>query len=362
MSINCHGADIYTASKRFGIDEDDIIDFSSNINPLGIPCNVQEAIIRSIKYSSRYPDINSRELTNSLSKYEVVPKNWIFCSNGAAEAIFRIALCLKPKKALLLSPTFSEYEQALKTVDTDIKYYNLDEKTGFKLTDNIINSINNETDMIFICNPNNPTGQLTDKRLLEKVISHSKSVDAIVVIDECFIDFVEDKEKYSVLNLLEKYDNLIVLKAFTKIFAIPGVRLGYCMSSNLDIIEGLKVSGPPWNVSTIAQAAGVAALEEKEYVMKTASYIKEQRDFLIDEINKLNIKTYESYANYIFLKFEGEFDLHYELLKRGVLIRSCSNYRNLSDKYFRIAVKSEFENKLFIQKLKEIMDIKWKQY
>lgn len=358
MSINCHGADIYSASKRFGIDEDDIIDFSSNINPLGIPGNVQEAIIRSIKYSNRYPDINSSELTNSLSNYENVPENWIFCSNGAAEAIFRIALWLKPKKALLLSPTFSEYEQALKTVGTVINYLNLNESNGFKLTDNIINNITEETDIVFICNPNNPTGQITNKLLLGKVIAHSKLMDATVVIDECFLDFVEDKEKYSTVNLLEKYDNLIVLKAFTKIFAIPGIRLGYCMSSNLDIIEGLKVSGPPWNVSTIAQAAGVAALEEKEYVMKTSSYIKEQRDYLISEIKMLNIKTYESCANYIFLKFEGTINLHDELLKRGVLIRSCSNYRNLSDKYFRIAVKSEYENKLFIQKLKEVKGIK----
>jgi len=358
MNTDGHGADIYSASKRFGIDEDDIIDFSSNINPLGIPGNVQEAIIRSIKYSNRYPDINSRELTNSLSNYENVPENWIFCSNGAAEAIFRIALWLKPKKALLLSPTFSEYEQALKTVGTYINYHNLNESKGFKLTDNIINNITKETDIIFICNPNNPTGQITNKLLLEKVIAHSKLMDAIVVIDECFLDFVEDKEKYSTVNLLEKYDNLIVLKAFTKIFAIPGIRLGYCMSSNLDIIEGLKVSGPPWNVSTIAQAAGAAALEEKEYIMKTIAYIKEQRDYLIGEINNLNIKTYESYANYIFLKFDGTINLHDELLTRGVLIRSCSNYRNLSDKYFRIAVKSEYENKLLIQKLQEIIGIK----
>ena len=358
MNIDGHGADIYSASKEYGIDADDIVDFSSNINPLGIPGNVQEAIIRSIKYSNRYPDINSRELTHNLSNYENIPENWIFCSNGAAEAIFRIALYLKPKNALLLSPTFSEYEQALKTVGTEIKYFNLDEENDFKLTDKIINNINSETNIVFICNPNNPTGQLTDKLLLEKIISHCESMNTTVVIDECFIDFIEDKEKYCITNLLEKYDNLIVLKAFTKIYAIPGIRLGYCMSSNLDIITGLKVSGPPWNVSTIAQAAGIAALEEMEYVAKSIYYIKEQREYLIDEIKKLNIKTYDSYANYIFLRFEGDFNLHDELLKKGILIRSCSNYRNLNDKYYRIAVKSEYENKLFMKKLKEIIGIK----
>lgn len=358
MNINCHGADIYTASKKFEIDEDDIVDFSSNINPLGIPDNVQEAIIRSIKYSNRYPDINSRELTHSLSNYESVPENWIFCSNGAADAIFRIALHLKPQNALLLSPTFSEYEQALNTVGTNIKYYNLEEQAGFKLTDNIISNINKGTNIVFICNPNNPTGQLTDKLLLEKIVNHCKLMDVIVVIDECFIDFVIDKEKYSTNNLLEKYDNLIILKAFTKIYAIPGIRLGYCISSNKDIILGLKISGPPWNVSTIAQAAGVASLEEREYVIKSVRYVKEQREYLINEINKLNIKTYESHANYIFFKFDGDINLYDEFLKKGVLIRSCSNYRNLNDKYYRIAVKSEYENKLLIKKIKEILGTK----
>jgi len=355
MDINCHGADIYTASKKIGIDEDSIVDFSSNINPLGIPESVQLAIANSVKNANRYPDINNRELTNSLSAHENVPAESIFCSNGAAESIFRIALYIKPKNALLTAPTFSEYEQALKTVDSNIEYFNLMEKTEFKITDSIINNINDETDIVFICNPNNPTGQITDKQLLEKIISHCKTTDTIVVIDECFIDFIEDKEKYSVNDLLKKYDNLIILKAFTKIYAIPGIRLGYCISLNTEIISGLKISGPPWNVSTIAQAAGVAALEEKDYVAKSVIYIKEQRKYLIDEMRKLNIKVYESYSNYIFLKLTENIDLKDELLKKGILIRSCSNYRNVTNDYFRIAVKSEDDNKFLIGKLKEII-------
>ncbi len=350
-----HGADIYGASEIFGIDEDEIIDFSSNINPFGIPDNVQEAIIRSIKYSNRYPDINSRELIKGLSNYEKVPESWIFCSNGAAEAIFRIALCIIPQNAILISPTFSEYEQALKTVGTDIKYFKLEEENGFKLTDKIIDDIKIDTDIVFICNPNNPTGQITDKTLLEKVISHCKLMNTTIVIDECFMDFVENKEKYSTIDLMERYDNLIVLKAFTKIYAIPGIRLGYCMSSNTNIISCLKRSGPPWNVSTIAQAAGVASLEEKEYVAKSVQYVKKQRQYLMNEMKKLNIKLYEAHANYIFFKLIEKIDLYNELLKKGILIRSCSNYRNLDDSYYRIAVKSEYENKILIENLKEII-------
>ena len=355
MNNDGHGADIYGASEIFGIDEDDIIDFSSNINPFGIPDNVQEAIIRSIKYSNRYPDIDSRELVKGLSNYENVLENWFFCSNGAAEAIFRIALCMIPQNALLISPTFSEYEQALKTVGTDIKYFALEEKNDFKLTDKIINNIKIDTDIVFICNPNNPTGQIADKILLEKIILHCNFMNTTIVIDECFMDFVENKEKYSVIKLMEKYNNLIVLKAFTKIYAIPGIRLGYCMSSNTNIISCVKKSGPPWNVSTIAQAAGVASMKESEYVTKSVKYVKKQRQYLTDEMNRLNIKLYEAHANYIFFKLISKIDLYDELLKKGILIRSCSNYRNLDDSYYRIAVKSEYENKLLIENLKEII-------
>lgn len=350
-----HGADIFTASKNSGINQNEILDFSSNINPLGIPENVNNAIINSIKYANRYPDINNRDLIHNISEYENIPENWIFCSNGAAEAIYRIAIYLNPKKGLLTAPTFSEYEGALNLTKTDISCYNLNEENLFHICEDIINCINCHTDIIFICNPNNPTGQLTKKSTLEKIIADAKSKSAIVVIDECFLDFVANKESLTVKDLLKKYDNLIILKAFTKIFAIPGIRLGYCISSNTEIIEGLKKSGPPWSVSTIAQFAGVAALKETEYVKNTVQYVKIQRDYLSAEMKKLNIKVYESHANYIFFKTDGTLNLKEEMLKQGILIRSCSNYRNLNQNYYRIAVKTESENIFFIKKLQEIM-------
>ncbi|MDD2494743.1 MAG: histidinol-phosphate transaminase [Tissierellia bacterium] len=356
MKISSHGADIFSASKESGIDENSIIDFSSNINPLGIHNNVRKAMINSIEYADRYPDIDCNKLINRLSIQEQVPREWIFCSNGAAEAIFRIVLYLKPHNAILTAPTFSEYEQSLKTVNCKIKYYNLSEDNNFKIKEDILDIIDQKTDIVFICNPNNPTGQLTDKNLLEKIILQCKKINAAVVIDECFIDFIEDKENYSVQDILKQYDNLIILKAFTKVYSIPGIRLGYCLCPNTTVIKGLKESGPPWNVSVIAQEAGIAALEEKEYVVKTIEYIKKERNYLINELNKYNIKIFDSYANYIFFKLEcDEIDLKSEMLKRGILIRSCSNYRNISNEYYRIAVKKEHENKIFIEKLKDIL-------
>lgn len=355
MSTYSHGADIYTASLNLQINKNDIIDFSSNINPLGLPQSVETAIMQSIQYASRYPDINCRELTEALSIYEKVDKNYIFCSNGAAESIFRIAIMRKYGQALLTSPTFGEYEQALKIGNCNINYYDLKEENNFEVKEDIINHISNETDILFICNPNNPTGQITQKNLLEKIISHCKSTDTIVIIDECFIDFVLDKDKYSVTCMMSQYDNLIILKAFTKIYAMAGIRLGYCMSSNEKIIKKLKISGPPWNVSSIAQSAGVQALKEVHYVEETVEYINVQRLYMMREFTNLGIKTYQSYANYIMFRITENIDLKGELLRYNILIRSCLNYNNLGCQYYRVAIKSEEDNKVLMETLREVL-------
>lgn len=354
MAYYNHGADIYAASKKIGKHENSIIDFSSNINPLGLPKNVESEILDSIKYINRYPDINSVDLVKSISKYENVSEENVFVSNGAAESIFRIPIYLKPKQALVTAPTFSEYENALKVVDCQVNYYKLLEEKDFAIDADILDFIDKDIDILFICNPNNPSGQITDNRLLEKIISKCKENNTFIVIDECFIDFLENKNYYSVNHLLDKFDNIVILKAFTKIFAMPGIRLGYCLSSNKNIIEGLKKSGSPWNVSSLAQIAGITALKEKGYVENTVKYVKNQRDYLVSELSKLKIRIYPSFGNFILFKVDKKIDLQEELLKEGILIRSCANYNNLTANHYRIAVKKEEENKLFIEKLNRI--------
>lgn len=355
MLIDTHGADIYTAAEKSGIDKDKIIDFSSNINPLGIPESVKKSAIYSIENTNKYPDINAMELIKGISNTENVPEEWIFASNGAAEAIYRIAFYLRPNRGIVTAPAFSEYENSLMAAGAKVDYYDLKEEHDFKIQDDFINNINSETDIVFLCNPNNPTGQLTYKETMEKILDRCEEVGAFVVIDECFLDFVENKEAYSTVSLLHRYRNLIILKAFTKIYAIPGIRLGYCMSSNEKVIDGLKISGPPWNVSTIAQAAGIAALKEKVYVKKTVEFISGQRKYIFDELNKLNVKTYTSHANFLLFSIKDDIDLKTEMLKRGILIRSCSNYKNLDKGFYRIAVKTYEENMLFIKVLREIL-------
>ncbi|QSX06339.1 aminotransferase class I/II-fold pyridoxal phosphate-dependent enzyme [Sedimentibacter sp. zth1] len=356
MNKNSHGADIYTEATTHKINQNDIIDFSSNINPFGFPKSVKFSIIEALEYAHRYPDVNCRELRKSLSNYENVNEKYIYCSNGAIESIFRLVNFLKPKNALILAPTFSEYEQALKSEKCSVNYYNLTEENNFLIKDDILDFIDDNTDILFICNPNNPTGQLTSYDMLKKIIEHSKRTGTIVVLDECFIEFVDNYQEYSVKDLLDEYNNLIIVKAFTKIYAMAGIRLGYCLCRNEQILNGIKKSGPVWNVSTIAQVAGVAAIKETKYVENSLIYIKAQRQYLYNELINLGFNVYAPSANYIFFKSQYNCNLKEELMKNGMLIRSCGNYEGLDNRYYRVAVKMENENKKLISGLKEILD------
>ena len=230
-----HGGNIEEIARTYNIKEEDIIDFSANINPVGINKNVKNAMIEALDKVERYPDITYHNLKKEISTFENIDYSNIILGNGAAEVIFNISRGLKPKKALIMAPTFGEYEDSLRSVDCNIKYHMLKEE--FNLDDTLLKEINNDIDIIFICNPNNPTGVLTKKEYIKDVLEVSKKNNVTVVIDESFLDFVENKNDYSVIDLTSKYNNLIVVKSLTKVFAFPGIRIGYGITGNNDYIN-----------------------------------------------------------------------------------------------------------------------------
>ena len=262
MKSITHGGDIYSYEDKF----DKIIDFSSNINPLGIPNSIKNALHNSVEKSICYPDPLCRKLNKKLSKHYNLPGNYFSIGNGAADIIFKIAQVLKPKSALLLAPTFSEYEFSLKTVNCNINYYNLTENNNFKILNDYLDFLTDKIDIIYICNPNNPTGVLTKKELLTKILKKCKDNNIIVILDECFNEFVENNKSYSMIDELKNFDNLIILNAFTKMYAIPGVRLGYCISSNLNIISKIACSGVfRAQTAAVVRAAQIAHSIHKQY-------------------------------------------------------------------------------------------------
>lgn len=343
MKEHVHGGDIY----RYG----NVLDFSSNINPFGTPDGVVEAIQRAALTVGGYPDVECRKLKKKISDKTGINSDCIFCGNGAAEVIFAITAALRPERALVQSPAFAEYEQALSACGCKTEYFLLDEKKDFVPGEDFIDAVTEDYDIVFLCNPNNPTGVLLDREYVTKVARRCKEKKAYFVLDECFLDFVEDPYDKSMLKLLDEFPDMIILKAFTKLYAMAGVRLGYGLCSSDKIIGLMDRSIQPWNVSSIAQAAGIAALDEEKYVADSLPAIRRERARMISIMKNAGFKVFESAANYIF--FKGPDDLFETCLKQGILLRDCSNYRGLAKGYYRAAVRLENENDILLEALTE---------
>ncbi len=340
-----HGGNIYKYSHR-------VYDFSANLNPLGMPQEVKDAITENLDRYESYPDPWNRELSAALSSYHGVEAGRICCGNGAADIIFRIALGLRPKKALVTAPTFSEYEEALKTCGSKVIYYDLKEEKDFRVDDGILSAIDDSLDMLFLCNPNNPTGIPVERELVLAISEKCRSCGVILVIDECFSEFLEEEERYSVMDDIESLENVIILKAFTKIYAMAGLRLGYCVCGSLAYAEIIRSTLQPWAVSTVSAKAGCAALLLTDFVEETKKYIKENREFLMAGLKALGYRVYPAKANYVF--FRGDAGLAGELEKFDIVIRKCGNYRGLDERYYRIAVRTREENEYFLKYLGKI--------
>lgn len=328
-----HGGDIYRNNVR--------IDFSVNTNPLGIGEKVKKAVMENADRFGIYPDVHYTALRRAIADKEGVDAENVVCSNGAAEMIFAAARAVMPKKALITAPAFSEYERALLSVGCEIEYYELKEENGFCIKSDILESLNG-IDMVFICNPNNPVGNIAEQSIMERTAKICAENNITCVIDECFMD---------IANGYSMKGKLPVIKAFTKTYAMAGLRLGYLMGDT-KIVGDIKKQLPAWNVSAAAQAAGIAALDDEEYLNKSRKLIKTEREYLGRELKRHGFKVFDSETNFILVK--GKRGIDKTLLERGILIRSCDNFKGLDGGFYRIAVKQHEENAELIRELGDI--------
>lgn len=345
-----HGGDVAGFRREFGYEP---LDFSANVSPLGVPDSVVKAITDAAIDADRYPDPLCRDLCDAIGEYEGVDPSYVICGNGAADIIFRFAEAMKNKKALVTAPTFSEYETALTANGCTVERYLLKEENGFHVDDGFLDAITDDIDIVFLCEPNNPTGVTSGREFLEKALTVCEEHDAVLVIDECFNEFIDDPQSATMKKALDSTKNLLILKAFTKVFAMAGVRLGFGLCSNEEIVEGIRSTGQPWAVSGLAQAAGIAALSEPEYVTRLSQMVKRERPFLRTSLELMGLKVIPGEANY--LLFRGPEDLEDRMKKRGILIRNCSNYPGLGAGWFRTAVRTREDNEKLIQLLKEAL-------
>ncbi len=338
-----HGGDVYR--------NPDCIDFSANINPLGTPDSVKSAISDSITNIHNYPDIYCANLKDKLAEFHNIDANQLICGNGAADIIFRFVFALRPEHAVVLDPCFAEYGQALKYIGATLHHYRLNQES-FCIEEDFLDELTEETDVVFLCNPNNPTGRLIPQELLLRISDRCRDFGIKLFLDECFMDFLPDEDKRSLIQTAGKQPHIFILRAFTKMYAIPGIRLGYGICSDLQLINEMEQAGAPWNVSVPAQAAGVAALGEEDFVENTINYIAREREYLENELDRLDITFWHGSANFIFL-YDPR-DLRQGLLDNRILIRDCSNYESLSKGFYRIAVKDRTSNRKLIEVLESL--------
>lgn len=425
VQVLTHGGDWAGYETEYGKAP---LDFSMNVNPLGISQKVRQAITEAAQRADRYPDPLCRALTQRLAEYESVPREWIFCGNGAADIIFRMARALKPNVPagsvrrteltgalaeptgsladparsltvsaealaepagladsaeearrpvlLITAPTFSEYEMAFKEQGWEIRRHLLKEEQGFRLSgpetddqsEDILHAIGEDVDAVFLCEPNNPTGVTTDRQLLQKILERCEETGAMLVMDECFNGFLEDPRQHSMKDALGLRKGLIILKAFTKLYGMAGVRLGYCLCADEAVIRKLRGAGAPWNVSALAQAAGIAALEDQRHVEKGLAIVRRERPWLRQKLEELGAGRVYGEANYLLFRWpqepaeeaaeeaakEGALDQ--QLRRKGILIRNCANYPGLEQGWYRIAVRDHEENLQLIEALRQVAE------
>ncbi|SDE84880.1 threonine-phosphate decarboxylase CobD [Sporomusa acidovorans] len=354
-----HGGNVHAWARERGGELADFLDYSANINPLGLPDSVRKAITQSVDLVIHYPDAQASSLKEAISTYYHVDVERITTGNGAVELLYVLAHTLRPKRVLIPAPTFSEYERATAAAGAAIEYAYLSADNGFVFDIDYLCRRIKKVDMAFIGNPNNPTGTLVTNGQIQALLQAAKQHETTIVVDESFMDFMNNDQEYTCRSLLRQYDNLVIVHSLTKFYAIPGLRLGFAFA-HPDLTVKLHHAKDPWNVNLLAQTAGVAALADAEYQIASRETVKQEKDRLFAGLNTLaGIKPFLPSVNYILLDISQSGhdaqQLRQKLAEKNVLIRDCSNYPGLSPRYVRVAVKRNEQNKILLHCFKQVL-------
>ena len=346
-----HGGDWAGFEKEYGRAP---LDFSANVSPLGLPEAVRRAAAGALETAERYPDPLCRALRAALAEYHGVGAEKIVCGNGAADMIYRICRAVRPRRAAVFAPGFAEYRRALEAEDCEIAELRLSEARGFQIEAEDIDRIPEAAELVFVCNPNNPTGLLAGRDTMEKLLDRCRARGTLLAVDECFLDFCESGAERSLVARLTEHPELVILKAFTKTHAMAGLRLGYALCGSAETAQRIQRCEQPWAVSAVAQAAGVAALQEKDYANRLRALVSAERRRMSAALTALGLRVIPGEAN--FLLFQStHLCLAEELRARGILIRDCANFAGLGPGWYRTALRTTAENDALLTALGEVL-------
>ncbi|MCM8781984.1 MAG: threonine-phosphate decarboxylase CobD [Candidatus Omnitrophica bacterium] len=353
--MGLHGGNLREAIERYGLQEKEVIDFSASINPLGFPCNIKNFLEEGLNLALNYPDPDCLDLKKAISKYLNIPAENFLIGNGSIELIYLIPRLFAKPKTLILGPTFSEYERAIKANNGKVKYLLADEKHNFKLPFAAIRPHLKEIDIIFICNPNNPTACLFRKEEIARIV-HGVPQKTLIVIDEAFMDFIMKPDKFSFIYKATQAKNILVVRSFTKFFSMAGLRLGFAVG-NRALIASLNSIQYPWSVNAFAQLIAPILIKDKRFIKRSIDFMKTERNYLYSKLKDIkDITVFKPTSNFILCKIKDNkitaTRLSQILGKGGILIRDCSNFYGLGNSFFRVAVKKRQDNLKLLEALR----------
>lgn len=355
-----HGSDIEKICSWYGLAQDSIVNFGANVNPLGFPPSVKEAIASHLELLSSYPDRDYTSLRETIGAYCKADPQSILPGNGSSELISLLIEERAPKKTLILGPTYSEYARELSFSGSSMDYYHLDEAKDFVLdADDLCLTLQDGYDFLILCNPNNPTSSAISCHTLKRILEFCSGCGIFVMIDETYIEFAPVMEEISAVPLTEQFENLMVLRGVSKFFAAPGLRLGYGICKDREFLQKLKEKQIPWSLNSIGAFAGEQLFRDAAYISRTRDLILSERDRLYTETGRLSaFKTYQPYGNFLLLRILREgvtaFDVFELCIRRGLMIRDCSSFQCLDGEFIRFCIMMPKDNDRLLEVLRTV--------
>lgn len=359
-----HGSDLEEIEKCFGIKKEIIISFSANVNPLGISTRLRTALGEQLDAITRYPDREYFKLRQCISTYTGAQTENIIVGNGSTELISLFIQVNHPKKALILGPTYSEYERDINLGGGSCMYYPLKENQNFAPdVDELCRQLHDGLDLLVICNPNNPTSTAITNAQMRRILDACLQFGIFVMVDETYVEFAPDEAQITSVKLTNYYTNLIILRGTSKFFAAPGLRLGYAITGNRDLVSEINLRKDPWTINSLAEIAGQIMFQDQEYIQSTKDLIRRERERIFQILAGWDfVKVYPPQANFILMRILRE-DTDAQALfecciQKGLMIRDCSTFPFLDSQYVRFCMMLPKQNDAligaFAEKLKSV--------